>query len=113
MGATSIDLFRSGNASSARLDRVRTGPNGDVDTFVDAMGDVWVRSNGRGMSSADSPEPSWRGAIWKLPQGHIYSELLIVWEDLPGHWVWQPVRDMLLSNYEDALAQSNARFEKL
>jgi len=113
MGTTLIDLFRSGNASSARLDRVRTDPNGDVDTFVDAVGDVWVRSNHKGMSSASSPEPSWRGAIWRLRRGHVYSGLLIVWEDDPGHWVWQPVRDMLLSNYVDALRQSNARFEKL
>ena len=114
MGVTSVDLFRSGNSTSARLNRVRTtGPDRDVDTRLDAAGAEWVVKNGKGVSTADSIDPAWTGHLWKLSAGHTYSNLLVVWNDDPGHWVWEPASDMLLSEYVDALTQSDLHFIKV
>jgi hypothetical protein len=111
MEATPLDLFRSGNATSARLDKVRTeGPNRDVDTQVDHDGRVWVIANGKGMSTSEAPDSDWRGVPWRLPKGHLYTTRLLVWNDMPGHWVWQPAKDMLLSEYVSALSGSNGQF---
>jgi hypothetical protein len=114
MGITPIDLFRSGNASSARLDQVRVeGFSADVDTNTDPSGDVWVIANGKGASTSDDAGPDWRGRPWKRAKGHTYSALLRVWNDDPGHWVWQPAHDMLLTDYVDALRLSNLHFVRL
>lgn len=114
MGVTARTLFRSGNATSARLDRVRTdGPGRDVDIQTEPDGSVWVIANGKGMSTSDSLDPRWRGVPWRLAQGHIYSDLLLVWNDEPGHWVWQPAREMLFSEYVAALSLSNREFMRV
>lgn len=114
MGITPVDLFRSGNTTSARLDQIRTtGASADVDTITDRAGDVWVIANGKGASTSDAADPGWRGRPWMLPKGHIYSALLLVWNDDPGHWVWQPTHNMLLSDYVDALKLSNLHFIRL
>ena len=107
MGVTSVDLYRSGNSTNARLDKIR--PN-DIETYADTAGQIWVRANGKGVSTASSVDPTWSGKPWKLQQGHTYSSLLIVWEDIPGHWSWAPAHDMLKSDYEATLAQSNGHF---
>lgn len=113
MGVTSLTLFRSGNATNARLDKVRTqGPARDVDTRTDTAGTLWVIANGKGMSTIDAADSGWSGIPWKLLQGHSYSNLLLVWNDAPGHWVWQPAQDMPLSEYVDALSLSNGQFVK-
>jgi hypothetical protein len=114
VGITPVDLFRSGNATSARLDQIRTaGTSADVDTVIDPSGAVWVISNGKGASTSDAADPEWRGRPWMLARGHAYSALLLVWNDEPDHWVWQPTHDMLLSDYVDALRHSNLHFVRL
>jgi hypothetical protein len=115
MGMTPIELFRSGNAVSARLQNVRIDPaNADVDTYVDpATGAEWVRANGKGASSAASIDPSWTGKIWRLPLGVAYPATLALWEDDPGHWLWEPTQDMLLVDYRAALEGVNGRFLKV
>jgi hypothetical protein len=114
MGVTPVDLYRNGNASSARLDHVRTGGgNPDVDVQIKPNGDLWVIANGKGVSTSDAPDEEWNGKPWKLAKGHVYSSLLVVWNDDPGHWVWMPDKDMLLSSYIDELRLSNAQFVKV
>jgi hypothetical protein len=114
MGSTPIDLFRSGNSSSALLEKVRiVPPNDDVDTFTDAANAVWVKANGRGVSTSAAPDPAWRGKLWRLPVGSTYPDALRLWEDEPRHWVWEPVTDMPLANYEAALASVNPHFVKI
>jgi len=115
MGVTSIELFRSGNATSARLPDVRiNGANADVDIYVDpATGVEWVRANGKGASTSDSVDRSWTGKIWRLPAGAAYPTTLLVFEDDPGHWVWEPTNDMQLADYRAELATVNALFVKI
>lgn len=110
MGVTSIDLYRSGNSTSARLNKIRPK---DVDIYSDGSGNIWVKANGKGVSTESFADPGWSGKPWKLHQGHIYSSDLNVWEDSPGHWLWAPARDMLMSDYEAALTQSNGQFVKV
>lgn len=111
MGITPIDLFRSGNSSSPRLDNVRiaTAPP-EVDTYMDAAGSAWVKANGRGVSTSDAIDPGWLGRPWRLPAGSRISDRLRVWEDAPGHWVWEPVSDMPLTHYVADLASAGALF---
>jgi hypothetical protein len=111
MGITPLDLFRSGNASGPRLDRVRINiADPDVDTYVDQAGTTWVVANGKGVSSWDAPDPSWRGKPWRLPRGETYSDLLLLWNDDPGHWTWVAAADMPLVDYEEALRVVGAKF---
>jgi len=111
MGVTSMDLFRSGNASSARLDYVRIAPHPDpdVDTQIDGLGRTWVDANGEGVSSFEALDPVWRKS-WRLPSGSYYSTCLELVSDMPGHWQWAPAYHMLLSEYTDALKTLNAKF---
>jgi hypothetical protein len=115
MGVTTIDLYRSGNAGSARLDRVRVQPgNSDVDLFLDpATGEMWVlAANGEGVSTWDAVDPTWRGKPWRLPMGSVYPDSLRVWSNgVPGHWAWAPARTMLLSEYVAALATVTPLFK--
>ena len=110
MATTALDLFRNGNASGARLDHVR--PGRDVDVWPDTTGQVWVRANGKGVSTWDAPDPNW-SQPWRLPAGAAYSNDLMLWNDMPGHWLFVPARDILLSDYVAALAAVNAQFVKV
>lgn len=113
MGVAPVDLYRNGNASSARLDHVRiSGPTRDVDTY-DQNGITWVRANGKGVSSEGSPDPNWNGKPWRFDAGLSFPDSLRLFPDDPGHWVWEPVQDMPLASYQDALAIANANFVKV
>jgi hypothetical protein len=114
MGVTPIDLYRSGNNTSPKLDNVRiSGTNSDVDTFVDAANTVWVLANGKGVSSSDAIDPSWSGKPWRLPMGSPFPDGLRLWEDDPGHYVWEPAMPMPLANYVSFLAQVMPLFVKV
>lgn len=114
MGSTPIELFRSGNSSSARLDNVRiNAARPDVDTFADAAGQVWVRANGKGISTWDAVDPGWSGRPWCLAAGSPVSDHLRIWQDAPGHWVWEPVANMPLVHYVADLASANAHFVRV
>jgi hypothetical protein len=107
MGVTLLDLYRSGNASSSRLHNVRTQPgNSDVVISVDPVtGEQWVSAvTGEGVSTWAAPDPTWRGKAWRLPTGSVYPDNLRLWSDVPGHWMWAPAYNMLLSDYVAALA---------
>jgi hypothetical protein len=114
MGTTTIDLFRSGSSGSPQLDKVRiSGLDPDVDTFTDHMQRVWVIANGKGVSSSDAVDPTWTGKPWRLPAGSTFPDVLQPWEDEPGHWAWEPVNTMLLTDYQDALASVHPQFVKV
>lgn len=115
MGVTSIDLFRSGNAAGAGLDRVRINSHDpDVNTFTDPVtGADWVQADGMGASTFDAPQTTWTGKTWYLPKGSPYPDTLLVWNDDPGHWAWSPATDMPLSAYLDALRTASALFVKV
>ena len=107
MAATPVDLFRMGNAASARLDHVR--PARDVETFV-VDGAEWVRSGSGGVSTfaqKTAQEANW----WHLPVGSPYDEgVLTVVNDHGDHWSWEPVRDMPMVEYRAALQAMGANF---
>ncbi len=111
MGLTPVDLFRSGNAGGPRLTLVRPV---DVDTYAVAeTGMMWVRANGRGMSTWDAVDPTWRGKPWRLAAGSPYPDDLLLWNDMPGHWVWAALQDITLSDYISALEELSALFVRV
>jgi hypothetical protein len=111
MGATVVELFRSGNATSARLSHVRTNiADPDVDTYADTSGAIWVAANGKGVSTWDAIDPGWSGKPWRLPVGSPYSNRLLVWEDSPGHWVWEPSDPMPLLEFVTLLDAAGQHF---
>jgi hypothetical protein len=113
MGVSTVDLYRNGNANSARLDHVRIdGPTRDVDTYIQ-NGTVWVSANGKGVSSESSPDPNWNGKLWRFDGGLSFPDSLRLFQDDPGHWVWEPAHDMPLARYRDALATANSSFVKV
>ena len=111
MGLTPVDLFRSGNSGGPRLTPVRPV---DVDTYVIVETETtWVRANGRGVSTWDTVDPAWRGKPWRLPAGSPYPDELLLWNDMPGHWVWAALQDITLSRYLGALEELSALFVRM
>ncbi len=108
MGLTIVDLYRSGNASSPGLDKLRTAqnsPNPDIDTYINVLlGDVWVKSGTGGASTVEQPDPFWRGKTWFLRRGSSFSDRLKVVNDAVGHWSWEPAVDMKLTEFRQLLA---------
>lgn len=108
MGNTTLDLFRVGNANSARLDQPRVG----LDITVFGQGGVdWVRGRSGGISTFDARDNTISGRWWVLRSGTDYNDnLLYVWNDFGNHWSWEPAIDMPLTSYISALALVNAKF---
>lgn len=74
---------------------------------------MWVKANTGGVSTWDTPNAAWRGPTWRLPLGSQYPDELLPTNDAPGHWSWEPSRDMLLVEYVTALEAVNALFVKV
>jgi hypothetical protein len=110
-GTTSVDLFRTGNTTSARMENVRTGvpPQTAVDVQTVAEGGiVFVLPNTGGISTLTSA--SALGApVWKIPKGTTYPDTLKVWNDKTGHWQWAPASKMKMADYQAALATINPK----
>jgi hypothetical protein len=105
MGITTINLYRMGNASGPKMENVRIKyPNPDIECHTDVSGCVWVLAGTGGLSVWDIPNPGLRGTSWLIPSGTPYSDRLHLWSDEPGHWLWEPAQDMLLSDFKDDLA---------
>ena len=85
----------------------------DIATFLDSSGAVWVRAGTGGMSTYETvgeASKKW----WKLAAGSTYDNtLLLVWNDGPDHWLWEPKRDMLMTAYKAALAVVNLKFTRV
>jgi len=103
---TPRDLFRAGNKTSAKFDQLRPG---EVSIFQQA-GEAWVVGRSGGASTVENAQGR-RGTWYRLPQGTAYDDqVLYLWNDLPDHWAWEPMRHMRLSDYVAALAVLNAEF---
>jgi|KBSMisStandDraft_5_1062788.scaffolds.fasta_scaffold3738278_1 hypothetical protein len=110
MGATTLDLYRAGNASSAKLDILR--PH-EVDTFQ-RNGATWVRAHTGGSSTLESPDLLFGGKWWRLAAGSTYDDkLLLVFRDQGNHWLWEPAQDMPRSDYISALQDVNGLFVRV
>jgi hypothetical protein len=115
MALTTVDLYRSGNSSNARLDNLR---NVDVDVYTHGtQNEICVRAaNTKGVSTWDSIARliSLGGRSWHLPANSTYDDTrLFLWETYPasGKWNWTPTRDMPGSEFIAALRAVNALFQ--
>src|SRR5208283_3331444 len=117
MGVTVVDLYRSGSSSSARLEKVRLGnafpTDPEIGTRIDPSGVLWVLKDTGGVSTWEAAKPTWLNRVWRLPSGSAYPAGLKVWNDDPGHWVWEPEQDMTLTDYQDLLGQMNPPFVRV
>lgn len=106
MAVTPIELFRAGNKSGARFNIIRSG---EV-SIQSRNGSDWVLGRSGGASSQEIPL-GLRGTWYRLPAGTPYDDAtLFLWTDYPGHWSWEPMRDMLFATYVEALTSVNAEF---
>ncbi|EDN67205.1 hypothetical protein BGP_2730 [Beggiatoa sp. PS] len=86
---TGIDLYRSGNATTPNLDKVRIPPrNGaiDIEIYEKDLNDqkvIYVDSTSGGISTFDAPLPSQNQKVrwWKIPKGSIIPDGLQVTKD--------------------------------
>jgi hypothetical protein len=107
---TPVDLFRAGNKSGARFDVLKPG---EVATKVGRNGAQWVIARSGGASTVDAPT-GLRGTWHKLAQGTEYDDTIFaLHNDYPGHWGWEPARDMPLADYVAALAALNQEFVRI
>jgi hypothetical protein len=88
------------------MDHVRSK---DINIFFDQQGAVWVAA-GTGGISTSAVRGSFGSNWWRLDRGYDYGSLLLVWNDHGQHWQWEPVHDMLLSDYQSLLASSHSFF---
>jgi len=92
------DLYRLGNAGSAKLDNVRPV---DVNTY-EQNGIQMVRANGRGISLRTEAGLSvFRGGgwLWKIPKGFQMPSGIALYNNQGSHYMICPVRDMSMNGY--------------
>lgn len=116
-GTLEFDLYRSGNATTAQMDKIRTKdtPNVkriDVDTYV-KDGVVWVKANNKGISTQSTKPPATEKNWWVAPKGTAYSDKLKLHNDHTDHYMWVPKSDMPLSEYDKLMKQVNVKFTKI
>jgi hypothetical protein len=114
-GTTTIDLFRSGNTITPKMDNVRTPTtnptNFDIQTTT--IGGVEYVTTGNGGISTFDLASKCSPTVWKLPKGSTYPSTLTLVDDKSGnHWSWRPTSQMTLAAFQSALASLNASFVK-
>lgn len=110
MRQTPVDLYRAGNASSAKLDVLRPF---EIETYQN-NGTIWVRAHTGGSSTFENPDPLFGGKWWRLAAGATYDDqLLLVFRDQGNHWLWEPAQDMPRSDYISALHDINGLFVRI
>jgi hypothetical protein len=116
MRISSVDVYRSGNASGPRLSALRlkdTHPDDpDIETYADHTGAVLVRASSGGVSVWERPDRRWR-KIWMLPAGSAYPTELKLWSDIAPHWIIAPATDMFLLKYVSALDTLSLAFVRV
>jgi len=114
---TSIALYRSGNATSPRLNQLRIPPKeGTIDIEIyekEVNGEkmIYVDSTSGGISTFDAPLPSKNKKVrwWKIPAGTIIPHGLSITKDHTiesiniTHYTIRPLNDMPLTEYEKLL----------
>jgi hypothetical protein len=65
------------------------------------------------VSTSDVIDPAWRGPAWKLSAGAIFPDELVVINDGPNHWAWEPSRNMPLVEFVEALEKVDDQFQKV
>jgi hypothetical protein len=106
-GTTPVDLYRSGNTTSPRMDNVRTQ---DI-TQVTISGVVYVKADSGGISTstyASGLSPT----VWKIPKGTVFPDTIKLNNDKPGHYQWEPASQMTLSAFTSLMTALNAKFVK-
>ena len=102
-----VDLFRFGNASSPRLDNVRTT---DLST-TQRNGVLWVIRDSGGISMFDGPKGQTKN-VWKLPRGTQIPAKLHLVNDRDDHWSLMPAVDLTMEEYQAALRNFGSSFVK-
>lgn len=106
MAVTPIELFRAGKPAGPRFERLRPG-----EVAIQSQNGVdWVVGRSGGASTLEAPTGI-RGTWWRLPAGTAYDDkILYLWRDYSPHWAWEPIRDMPLADYVNALNALNVKF---
>jgi hypothetical protein len=73
MGVTPRDLYRVGNAATARFDVIRPD---DIDIYT-VSGVDWVQAGTGGISTFASLTPRLKGKWWKLPAGSNFDDTVL------------------------------------
>ena len=109
------DLYRLGNATSSRLDNVRSV---DVDTYQQ-NGILMVRANGKGISVGTKEyleKLHLSGWLWKIPTTTtLPADLLLNPDPNPakqGHFFLCPDSDMTMDRYRALLSELALRCER-
>lgn len=107
---TPIALYRAGKNSGPRLEHFSTA-NPEI-VVQSRAGIAWVLGPRQGGASTVAAPISLNNVVWYvLPAGTTYDDAeLFLWTDYPGHWSWEPARDMQLAAYSAALAALNPEF---
>jgi hypothetical protein len=106
---TTLDLYRAGIKSGARFEHFPAANPGIL--TQNQSGVDWVLGPNRGGASTLTAPIGYRGIWYCLPRGTTFDDAVLrVWNDYPGHWIWEPARDMPLSAYLDVLRGLNAEF---
>ena len=100
------DLYRLGNATTPKLDHVRTEGSKDVDTYLQS-GLLMVRANGRGVSLLTEAGAASRGDVWLwiIPKSTSMPPGLALHNDARDHYHLCPAFDMTLDEYRALLAK--------
>jgi hypothetical protein len=105
MGVTPVDLYRAGNSTGPRMDRVR--PTDIV--VIQQHGVDWVNPQQGGVSTREAiywPSRHW----WRILQGTSFTDFLVLRKDHGDHWLWEPARGMEFAEYVRLLATLNKEF---
>lgn len=108
-GKTDHVVYRLGNASSPKMDNVRTVK--DADLFK-KNGHDWVKGHTKGVSTFTNPKAQKGDKEWKLPVGSSYPAELHPVNDHGDHVSWQASHDMPLADYIRALQTLGQHFKK-
>lgn len=106
-GTTPVDLYRSGNTTSPRMDNVRVQ---DI-TQITVANVVYVKSASGGISTsttATGVSPT----VWKIPKGTSFPDTIKLNNDSPGHYAWEPASQMKLADFTSLMSALNAKFVK-
>lgn len=98
-----VDLYRSGNANSPRMDNVR-----DHDVTID---NGVVKANTGGIST-NSNQGALQGKVWRFPKDTNPPDNIGIVNDHGTHYAWQSTEDVTKDVFKQRLALSHASFVK-